>query len=215
MSQAQEAADAEEARKCDSDIFTALGRLDVGAVRHILRTVPGAATKKDDIDRTALHCAAWHGRVKVGQLLLAARADVDAKDRYGRTPLHTAACWGKADVVTLLLEAKASVTAKNNLGKTPLDFARHEGHAEVVRLLEGAESWLQEHCAKLSDLRLDFREQGSRPKMEVMNRSIVQLLFQDFLGAVSMGKAAILNVNMLKHNHTLSSRSGINSTIVF
>jgi ankyrin repeat protein len=48
----------------------------------------------------------------MAELLLAAKADVNAKDSDGWTPLHWAADRGRADVAELLLANNANVDAK-------------------------------------------------------------------------------------------------------
>jgi hypothetical protein len=131
------AEDKEEAARCQ-DIFAAavLGKL--GATRHFLRMDPGAACKTENCSHsTALHLAAHHGHVAICEVLLAARAEVDAMCLGRWSPLHSAAQNGQADAVKLLLEAKASVT-RNEEGKTPLDLARRRGKTEVMRILEAA-----------------------------------------------------------------------------
>ena len=64
-----------------NDIVRAADRGLLGAVRHLLRTVPGAAAAKDDWGRrrTALHWAAGEGHGEICRVLLAAGAEVDAR----------------------------------------------------------------------------------------------------------------------------------------
>ena len=55
----------------------------VGAVRHLLRTVPGAAAATDGFGDTALHGAAERGHAEICRVLLAARAPLDARTVHG------------------------------------------------------------------------------------------------------------------------------------
>ncbi|CAL1163816.1 unnamed protein product, partial [Cladocopium goreaui] len=136
----QAAEDEKEAAECDHEILDAAQLGKVGAVRHLLRTVPGAVAETESgSGYSALHVAAGEGHVEICRLLLAAGAEVDARgDESGNTPLHFATYNGQVEVVKLLLEAKASVTVKDLQGQTPLDDARRQGHDEVVKILENA-----------------------------------------------------------------------------
>ena len=66
-----------------NDIVRAAERGKLGAVRYLLRTVPGAAAKRDLYRITALHHAAVDGYAELCRVLLAAGAEVDARDITG------------------------------------------------------------------------------------------------------------------------------------
>ena len=66
-----------------NDILAAAERGSVGAVRHIVRTVPGAAAATDVFGYTALHWALIEDHVEVCRVLLAAGAPLDARDVSG------------------------------------------------------------------------------------------------------------------------------------
>ena len=66
-----------------NNIFMAAWHGSLGAVRHLLRTVPGAAAATDEYGTTALHYAALQGRAELCRALLAAGAAVDARNRHG------------------------------------------------------------------------------------------------------------------------------------
>lgn len=85
--------------------------------------------------RTALHWAARENRAEIIQLLLAAKADVNAADRTGKGPLTLAAETGSVDATKLLLDAGASVTIRDSIGGTALTWACGLGSAETVKLL--------------------------------------------------------------------------------
>ena len=52
-------------------------------VQHLLRTQPRAVASMKGSDLTALHYAAYHGRVEICAVLLAARAELDAMSDSG------------------------------------------------------------------------------------------------------------------------------------
>eukprot|EP00435_Cladocopium_sp_Y103_P070859 s202_g36.t1 len=127
--------DKKEAERCNGDIVWAAKRGNVGAMRHLLRTKPSSAQQAEMDGETPLHCAADNGRTEVVELLVAAKAPLDAKNEKGWTPLHRAARDGHAEVVQLLLKSKAQVDVKKKEGRTPLHLAAANGHTEVVKLL--------------------------------------------------------------------------------
>ncbi len=89
---------------------------------------------------TALHQAASQGSIKVIELLLANKADVNAGNNEGYTPLHAVVSYGKNDtrktVVEILLKSGANVNAKTTRdGETPFHKAIDRGDVEIVKLL--------------------------------------------------------------------------------
>jgi ankyrin repeat protein len=61
---------------------------------------------------------------KVIELLLDAKADLDARDSEGRTALMLHSFFGSVQTVKLLIEAGADLNAKNNYGETALLYAQ-------------------------------------------------------------------------------------------
>ncbi|KAH9071115.1 hypothetical protein EDB83DRAFT_316148 [Lactarius deliciosus] len=84
---------------------------------------------------TALHLAAYCGRLAVAEILLEHNAEVNASDNNGRVPLHNAAHNGHLEIVRLLLKHGGDVNARGYEGMTPLDKAKAKGHTEIVQLL--------------------------------------------------------------------------------
>jgi ankyrin repeat protein len=74
-------------------------------------------------DRSALHCAAMAGDIKLVEMLLAKGADINLQDTYGQTPLYIAAMYRHDAVVRRLLDNGADVNIKANDGHTPLSIA--------------------------------------------------------------------------------------------
>jgi ankyrin repeat protein len=87
---------------------------------------------------TALHRAAYFGRVPVIEALLNVGADINLADSEGMTPLHKAAENGHAAAVKYLLSRGADIHAKNILGMTPLQCAIEKGRKEIVEILKAA-----------------------------------------------------------------------------
>ena len=79
--------------------------------------------------------AAVTGDVRIAELLLKHRADVDARDLYGGSALHTASHLDNQAVVEVLLDHKADVNAYDNEGWTPLHLAAEAGHSSMVKYL--------------------------------------------------------------------------------
>ncbi|MDR3131791.1 MAG: ankyrin repeat domain-containing protein [Rickettsiales bacterium] len=90
---------------------------------------------KDDMERTALHYAAYFNDTDMVELLLRAGANIDAQDNLGRTALHYAACFNNTDMVELLLEAEAKTNIKDNNGKKPLFFAKNKEITDLFKSL--------------------------------------------------------------------------------
>ncbi|CAM9141970.1 unnamed protein product [Chrysoparadoxa australica] len=94
--------------------------------------------------QSALHTAAWTGKVEMAKVLLSHHADVEAKDELGRTPLHLAAVKGHAAIVRLLLSHAAITSVQDEAGDLPLHCAASWGHRQAVHALlgEDGEIWV-------------------------------------------------------------------------
>ena len=73
--------------------------------------------------------------VPLVQVLIDARASLEARDSKGRTALHRAAAEGKTDVVGLLADSGALINKQANDGATPLFYAVQSGKLPVVQLM--------------------------------------------------------------------------------
>ena len=85
---------------------------------------------------TALMFASLAGHVKVAEMLLDHRAEINVESDSNKDSPLTFACWkGHQDVVELLLERRANIEHRTKEGFTPLMFAALGGHKEVAHSL--------------------------------------------------------------------------------
>ncbi len=120
----------------DLTIFEAAAAGDVTAVR--LRLESGAEIEdRSDDGYTALHFAAYFGRLEVARFLLERAADPNAvaQNKSRVTPLHSAVAGRHRDLAALLLALGASPNAVQQGGYTPLHSAAQNGDEELVGLL--------------------------------------------------------------------------------
>ncbi len=109
----------------------AAGKIDV--VKSLLAN--GANVNERDADGSTPLMIASENSLPLVQLLIDARASLEARDSRGRTSLHRAAAAGKTNVAGLLLDSGALVNPKANDGATPLLYAVQSGRLPMVELL--------------------------------------------------------------------------------
>jgi uncharacterized protein len=117
-------------------------RLSVAAMNGDTTAVQALLNEGVDINAaqgdgtTALHWAASRDDLAMTQLLLKAKADVNAKTRLNEmTPLLMAARAGNGRIVDALLKAGADVKSTSTVGTTALMFAAASGNVEAVQAL--------------------------------------------------------------------------------
>lgn len=122
-----------------SAIHKAVSNSDVTEVSRILREYPVAVHERDELEWTPLHRVGAQGdrttaeHRRIGELLLAAGADVNARDIAGQTPLHLIAMNGSAasvSVAALLLTHGADVRAESKAGS---DWHLYWQHGAEIR----------------------------------------------------------------------------------
>lgn len=84
---------------------------------------------------TPLIAAASEGHSAILNMLISAKADINARDKDGTTALMAASARGHFDVVSALLDAGANINDQNDDGHTALMFA-YNGKTQVETLLE-------------------------------------------------------------------------------
>jgi len=128
------------ARAAEAPVADAAMELNFARVRALL--AEGAEVNAPQGDgTTALHWAAFHDDLELAQVLLRARAFVEARTRVGGIrPVSMAATNGSAEMIALLVDAGSDVNVSTDTGATPLMAAATSGRVEAVRLLldEGA-----------------------------------------------------------------------------
>ncbi|XP_055307134.1 uncharacterized protein LOC129571369, partial [Sitodiplosis mosellana] len=79
--------------------------------------------EKDMYGETALHRAAFAGKVKEAENLIAEGADLNIGNNFNETALHYAAKKGHKSVAELLIHKGANLDSETNMKKTPLHCA--------------------------------------------------------------------------------------------
>ncbi|XP_066600457.1 protein phosphatase 1 regulatory subunit 12A isoform X2 [Prorops nasuta] len=122
---------------------------------------PGKDARHPRSGATALHVAAAKGYIKVINILLQARCDVNAQDFDGWTPLHGAAHWGQLEACKLLVENFCDMDIKNFAGQTAFDIADSD-------ILKGLEDLRQKQQQMMKDHpQIINKKQSSIPKKRV------------------------------------------------
>ncbi|XP_076241601.1 myosin binding subunit isoform X7 [Calliopsis andreniformis] len=94
---------------------------------------------------TALHVAAAKGYIKVMNILLQARCDVNVQDFDGWTPLHAAAHWGQLEACELLVENFCNMDIKNYADQTAFDVADADILPALEELREKQKHMMKDH----------------------------------------------------------------------
>ena len=102
------------------------------AALKLVKDNPTLIHDKDDMDCTALHCAARYGRIETAKWLIEQKADVNTVSYNGFTPMHVVT---HGAVARLLIKAGANLKAKDNWGKTPLQNAAQMEHRDVCEAI--------------------------------------------------------------------------------
>ncbi|KAF9603978.1 hypothetical protein IFM89_039332 [Coptis chinensis] len=79
---------------------------------------------RDSEGRTPLHWAVDRGHLKVAELLVSKKADVNVKDNEGQTPLHYASVCEREGIAEFLVNHGADKKLKDNDGYSPCDLCK-------------------------------------------------------------------------------------------
>jgi ankyrin repeat protein len=109
--------------KNESALHTAAEYDNKGIAAALLKKKVEIEAKSADNLQTPLHFAAKHNSIKVMELLIEMKANLNARTAHKQTPLHLAVQEGHEEAVQILLDAGAEVNAVARLNFTPLDFA--------------------------------------------------------------------------------------------
>ena len=122
------------------NIFDAIKNYDIQAVKQYIAN-NGDVNAKNDSGFTFLIWAAYKNYTDIVQLLINAKADVNAKDKDGgNTALILAVQNGYIETVQLLINAKADVNDKNKFGCIALIWAAKRDFPDIVQLLKNHEA---------------------------------------------------------------------------
>jgi len=95
---------------------------------------------RDKGNFTPLHYAACNGHRDCIDILINAKADVNAQNSRGSTPLHYAVEYGHRYCLDTLIRAKADVNAQDKDGFIPLHIAARNGLRDCMDILLKAKS---------------------------------------------------------------------------
>ncbi len=84
---------------------------------------------------TAMHFAAFAGRVDAYAILKELGANATTTDARGSTPLHDAISGNKPDMVDALIQDGADIRASMSNGRTPMHLACRKGAVQIVQRL--------------------------------------------------------------------------------
>lgn len=141
--------------------------------------------------RTALMLATEIGNRQIAQLLIDAKANVNAKNREGVTALFLAAKEGRLEIADLLIANKAKTKMKTKSGWTPLMVSIRYGRDELTGLLKKAGASLKVKQLALSELFYGIKSSNISVVQESLNKGVTANV-KDEQGFSALGVAAFL-----------------------
>lgn len=116
-------------------VCAAVSANDPGALKNILLSGSVNIDQLTSSGASALHEAAYDGKISCVSALIQCGADVNIVDSEGWTPLHAAVCGRSLQCVELLIGRGANAKAKTDDGLTPLGIALQQGDRDMIKLL--------------------------------------------------------------------------------
>jgi len=114
-------------------------RNDAATIQELLKAHPEILNQNENgPGSTALHYAAYNGRLAAAKALLDGKPDVNLQNKAGYTALYEAARQGHKAIIALLLDYKADPNIRDKKGKSPLQAASEAKRQEVVDLLRAS-----------------------------------------------------------------------------
>lgn len=105
-------------------------------VEKLLQAGSQVDTAEPISGNSALHTAVLHAfNTEIVELLLNAKADVNAKNKLGNSALHCAVERADFEMVKFLVDSGADVNARNSLGRTALHLAAAGHYNEMLKFL--------------------------------------------------------------------------------
>ena len=138
-----------------------------------LREVSIEMIENEDMNgNTALHCACEQGQLEVVELLVRAKANINANNFKNFTPLHLAAASGHVQVAEHLIQEEVSIDGDDKVS-SPLLLACRVGHCSIVKLLlkHQADICKHENGADIGNNALDLA-------IDAGNEDVVEILIQ-------------------------------------
>lgn len=87
---------------------------------------------------TAMHEAAFQGKLECLRVFLRFGVDINIRDKEGWTPLHAAVCGGDAKCVAFLLRHGARTDIETDEGVKPVQIAIQSGDRKIVGIISKA-----------------------------------------------------------------------------
>jgi ankyrin repeat protein len=118
------------------DIFEAIRKGDIPAVKALVEKTPQVLESRDGEGRTPLHYAAIGGDSEFIGYLIDRGAQLELKDIRQHTPLQLAAIYDRPEAAAVLIRRGAALEARDDYGRTALILCgRERGQAATGRIL--------------------------------------------------------------------------------